>query len=227
MFVAGAVCPHPPLLVPEVASGARAELDPLRAACDEAVRALLAAAPDRVVVIGASVSTGTVTGMLDLHVYGLRSAGERSPAGRLPLSLGMGDWLLRRAGWDGAVVFFGVSDADSPQACEALGKSLAARDGRVAVLAMGDACSCRPPVAPLPPDERAVDFDASVAAALRAGDRGALLAIDEATATALGVAGRASWQVLAGAAPSVRGKLLHDEAPYGVGYLVASWTPAP
>lgn len=36
-----AVCPHPPLLIPEVAAGAAPELDDLRAACDVAVRRLL------------------------------------------------------------------------------------------------------------------------------------------------------------------------------------------
>ena len=45
-------CPSPPLLVPELAAGAAAELDPLRAACREAVRRLLATRPDEVVVIG-------------------------------------------------------------------------------------------------------------------------------------------------------------------------------
>jgi hypothetical protein len=57
VLVAGAVCPHPPLLVPELAGGAAPELDALRAACDEAVRRLLAARPDLVVVVGAAEET--------------------------------------------------------------------------------------------------------------------------------------------------------------------------
>ena len=40
MLIAAAVCPHPPLLVPELAGQAAAELDELRAACFEAVRRL-------------------------------------------------------------------------------------------------------------------------------------------------------------------------------------------
>jgi hypothetical protein len=49
----------------------------------------------------------------------------------------------------------------------------------------------------------------------------------------LGASGRACWQVLAGAATGaaasgdgkgLAGRLLYDEAPYGVGYLVASWS---
>lgn len=47
MLLAAAVCPHPPLLVPEVAAGAAHETDDLRAACRTAVAAL---PPDTVVV---------------------------------------------------------------------------------------------------------------------------------------------------------------------------------
>ena len=53
-----AFCPSPPLLVPELAAGAAGELDPLRAACREAVRRLLAAGPDQVVVIGTGPGAG-------------------------------------------------------------------------------------------------------------------------------------------------------------------------
>ena len=54
MLVAAAFCPQPPLLVPELAAGAAAELDELRAACDAAVDAVLAAGADRVVVLGSA-----------------------------------------------------------------------------------------------------------------------------------------------------------------------------
>lgn len=39
--VSVAVCPHPPLLVPEVAAGAAHELDDLRRACDAAIHRML------------------------------------------------------------------------------------------------------------------------------------------------------------------------------------------
>ncbi|MGH3381207.1 MAG: rRNA adenine N-6-methyltransferase family protein, partial [Actinoallomurus sp.] len=49
--------------------------------------------------------------------------------------------------------------------------------------------------------------------------------LDPALAAELRAAGRPPWQVLAGAARDGRyaGEILADEAPYGVGYLVASW----
>jgi hypothetical protein len=49
--VAAAVLPHPPLLLPDLAGAAAAELDPLRAACRQALSAVMAAA-DVVIVVG-------------------------------------------------------------------------------------------------------------------------------------------------------------------------------
>ncbi|WP_326554754.1 hypothetical protein [Micromonospora sp. NBC_01813] len=47
-----AFCPQPPVLVPELAGQAAAELDTLRRAADAAVRDLLGRAVDRIVVVG-------------------------------------------------------------------------------------------------------------------------------------------------------------------------------
>jgi len=56
VVVAAAFCPHPPLPAPASAGGAAAAVDDLRAACDLAVRRLLAAGPRRVHVLGAGSS---------------------------------------------------------------------------------------------------------------------------------------------------------------------------
>ncbi|HVF05659.1 MAG TPA: hypothetical protein VNA20_12530 [Frankiaceae bacterium] len=48
MLLAAAVCPHPPLLVPEAAAGAAPETGDLRAAC----RAAVAALPPETLVVG-------------------------------------------------------------------------------------------------------------------------------------------------------------------------------
>jgi len=66
-----------------------------------------------------------------------------------------------------------------------------------------------------------------VLAQLAAGDAGRLLGLDAGLARELMVAGRASWQVLAGAAAGWQPPAVVDlafEAPYGVGYHTASWT---
>ena len=91
---------------------------------------------------------------------------------------------------------------------------------------MGDGSACRTLKAPGYLDERAADFDAQAARALGAADLEALKALDEALAYELKAAGRASWQVLAGAAEGagLAGQLLYEDAPYGVGYFVAAWS---
>jgi hypothetical protein len=96
----------------------------------------------------------------------------------------------------------------------------------VALLVMGDGTACRTLKAPGYLDKRAEPFDAAVAAALAAADTGALAALDPVLARELKAAGRAPWQVLAGAAGNggLAGTLLHESVPYGVAYFVATWT---
>jgi hypothetical protein len=229
VLVAGAVCPHPPLLVPELAGGAAPELDALRAACDEAVRRLLAARPDLVVVVGAAQETVPLppSAAADLHPYGGSAAIGGGPGPeRLPLPHTIGAWLLDRAGYTGPQLAFGVSDDRDGPACATLGAALVTRAPRTALLAMGDASARRGPKAPGYLDERAQPFDDSARALLAAGDATGMLELDPQVARELLVAGRMAWQVLAGAVDGpVDAELLAAEAPYGVAYLVASWVP--
>ncbi|HKT00116.1 MAG TPA: hypothetical protein VJT31_11340, partial [Rugosimonospora sp.] len=70
------------------------------------------------------------------------------------------------------------------------------------------------------------EFDATVAKALAEVDVAALRALDPVLAAQLMVAGRAPWQVLAGAAGSgagLSGEVMYAAAPYGVAYTVAVW----
>ncbi|MGW7265616.1 class III extradiol dioxygenase subunit B-like domain-containing protein [Streptomyces sp. NPDC054842] len=237
MLVAAAVCPCPPLLVPEVAAGAAFELDALRAACADALGVLAAARPDLLVVVGPAGedargphpagTPGSFRGFgVDLEVRlggGEPGARERE----LPPSLAVAAWLLERTGWaDAPLEGLGVGEPLAPDLCFRTGQDIGARAERVALLVMGDGSACRTVKAPGYLDERAEDFDAGVARALGAADVAALKALDAGLASELKVSGRAPWQVLAGAADGagLGGALLHDEAPYGVGYLVAAWS---
>ncbi|NEE05637.1 hypothetical protein G3M58_04235, partial [Streptomyces sp. SID7499] len=62
--------------------------------------------------------------------------------------------------------------------------------------------------------------------ALGSADLDALAALDAALARELKAAGRAPWQLLGGAArdAGLVGRLLYEDAPYGVGYTVAAWS---
>ncbi|CAL9603198.1 hypothetical protein SUDANB176_05475 [Streptomyces sp. enrichment culture] len=241
MLVAAAVCPCPPLLVPEVAAGAAPELDAARAACTDALGVLAAARPDRLVVVGPAAAAGPESypegtpgsfrgfGVaLDVRL-GRDGEGEGAPAGReLPYGLAVGAWMLGRAEWaDAPVEGLGVGEPLGTERCIEEGRAIATRAERVAMLVMGDASACRTLKAPGYLDERAAPFDAEVARALGAADTAALRALDTGLARELRVSGRAPWQVLAGAAaanPDLKGTLLYEDAPYGVGYIAAAWS---
>ena len=237
MLVAAAVCPCPPLLVPEVAAGAAPELDEARAACADALGVLAASRPDRLVVVGPAGEEG----------HGAYPAGARGSfrgfgvavdvrlgpetaadsARELPSSLAVAAWLLERTGWaDAPIEGLGVGEPLGAERCIEVGREIAAGPERVAMLVMGDASACRTLKAPGYLDERAEPFDAAVARALGAADVAALRALDTELARELKVSGRAPWQVLAGAAQDagLTGALLYESAPYGVGYLVATWS---
>ncbi|MEU7770111.1 hypothetical protein AB0C44_02155 [Micromonospora taraxaci] len=263
-LVAAAVCPHPPLLVPEVAGSAAPELDDLRAACDTAVRRLLAVGPDSVVLLGTGPVTGPIrtpaTGSLqpwgvDLDVP--LAPGQPDRGAVLPLSLTIGAWLLTRhetpppastvpastppvgtpstsATSNSApptstptVTAVQVAADAGPAELAVLADEVAATGERVALLVLGDGSACRGVKSPGYDDPRAVPYDQGVAAALADADLDVLLDLDPVVSAELKAAGRAPWQVLAGAARAAgggwRGELLHHAAPYGVAYFVASW----
>ncbi|MER6028110.1 class III extradiol dioxygenase subunit B-like domain-containing protein [Streptomyces sp. NPDC001851] len=237
MLVAAAVCPCPPLLVPQVAAGAAPEMDTARSACADTLGVLAAARPDLLVVVGPAEQSGcgsfpqgtrgSFRGFgVDLEVRlgpGTDTVGERE----LPPSLAVGAWLLQRTGWaDAPIEGLGVGETLAPERCAEAGREIGARAGRVALLVMGDASACRTVKAPGYLDERAAPFDAEVARALGAADVAAVQALDAELAYELKASGRAPWQLLAGAAEgaSLTGTLLYEDAPYGVGYVVATWT---
>ncbi|MEU6826603.1 class III extradiol dioxygenase subunit B-like domain-containing protein [Streptomyces atriruber] len=239
MLVAAAVCPSPPLLVPEVAAGAAPELDAARAACSDAIGVLAAARPDRLVVIGPAEQSGRGP-----HPQGARGSFRGfgvdvdvrlGPAGaetgavqrELPPSLAVAGWLLARTQWSTAPVEgLGVGEPLEAERCLQVGEEIGALADRVALLVMGDASACRTLKAPGYLDERAAGFDAEVGRALGGADVAALKALDTGLAYELKAAGRAPWQVLAGAADgaALSGELLYEDAPYGVGYVVAAWS---
>jgi hypothetical protein len=233
VLVAAAVCPHPPLLVPELAAGAAHELDGLRGICDAAVASLCLTPMDLLVVVGTAPTVGPFPDGAwgSVAAYGVDvRVGEPSQGGMaatLPLSLTIATWLLDRQ--QAALpprLLFGVAGDTEPERCAQLGSLLADRANRVGMLVMGDASARRSLKGPGYLDPRAEPFDLDVAAAFRAGDADALAAVDPALAADLLAAGRPAWQVLAGAAAGRhwQAELTHDGGPYGVTYLVATWT---
>ncbi|SIO91157.1 class III extradiol dioxygenase subunit B-like domain-containing protein [Nocardiopsis sp. JB363] len=226
MLIAAAVCPHPPVLFPEVAQGAAAELASLRAACDRAATALARCEADRLYVVGRGPverEYGPETGG-DLRSYGVDVRVGPAP-GILDLAATTGRWLAERGGLtpDGYLEL--PSDVAPARAAER-GAALADSAARVALLVMGDGSARRTESSPGYVDARAIPYDDAVAEALAKADTAHIEELDPDTARALMVAGRPAWQALAGAAGGhpFNGETLYYEAPYGVGYHVAHWT---
>ena len=178
-------------------------------------------------------------GPLDPEVLAGAASRQRS----LPVSLGLGAMLLDQAGYGGRRRLLAAAQDEPASACAALGASLnsasasalafasassaPASSGRTALLVMGDGSARRSLKAPGYLDPRAAAFDAEVERAIRAGDLGALLRLDQALARDLMATGRPAWQVLAGAMRELAlvVEVLYCGDPFGVAYLVACLRP--
>jgi hypothetical protein len=226
-----AVLPEPPLLLPELATGASAETAALRDACREAAGRLGAAARSWIAV-GADAggrrtvapwARGSFVGFGVDVVVGLSPDATGPVDPDLPLPLLVAGWA--RAGLDVSIRGELLAPDTDPASCAALGATLA--EEQVGLLVVGDGAAMHGEKAPGYRDERAGPFDTAVAAALRDADPAALAALDPDLALQLWVSGRAPWQVLAGATRGRpwRGELLHSSMPFGVAYHVAVWEP--
>lgn len=251
MLVSAALLPNPPVLVPEVAAGAAHELAGLRAACAQALDAVLAASPDVVIVIGdgnvrascPAGSTGTFAGFgvpLEVRLPGVSTtsvaadgASDGDGDGELSLSLKVAAWLMEQCGPWPAARGEAIPRSMGADEASALGRGFSVEADRVAIVAMGDGSAAMSVKAPAHLVEGAAEWQRTVTKALGHADLAAIAAITAADADLFAAAGRQSWQVLAGAAQDVgrdagqggtwRAELLADEAPYGVGYVVAAW----
>jgi hypothetical protein len=227
-----AFCPQPPLLVPALAAGAAGELAGLRAACAAAVLELPAPGR-RLVLLGAGESSrshsplarGSLAGFgvpIDVHLGSPGCGG----ALELPLSLTIGAWLVGDVlgPRSGAIGFSVGPDGSAGTGAAELLALAEAED--VALLVMGDGSARRAPTAPGYVDPRAVPFDDAVIAALRAGDAAALAALDPVVGAAVLASGVPAWRaagrLLDGG--SYDAEIRYADDPYGVNYVVASWT---
>jgi hypothetical protein len=194
--------PTTPLLIPEIATGAAAELDVLRTSARSAVAHACA---------GASAVAVLVPGSIDMPLtsWSLRGFGIDVGTGA-PVSLpeAIAGWLLEG------------------RPAHVVGTQLAADRLRDydAVLAMGDGSAARTEKAPLHFDPNAVGLDDLALHAIADGDLNVLRGLDLALHDSLGATGPRVWQALAGLIDEVDSSdLLAQADPYGVQYLVATW----
>ncbi|MGV9714166.1 hypothetical protein ACWDTI_26315 [Gordonia sp. NPDC003424] len=241
--------PSAPLLVPELSGPMAHDAEPVRAATLALVRDL--AEVSTWVAVGAADESGQVVGPgatgtfarygVDVGVSldgetlrgsaGASHLGQRRHDGSLPLSMLIAAWLREQGGAD--VVRPVLVDPDAtPAECARIGTDLAAEidaDAEpVGVLVVGDGAislSARAPGGGLRPE--AVELQARLDEAVGAGDCGAMAGIDPVACAAEGVGGRPAWQVAAAlcADREIKAEMHYAGAPFGVGYVVAAWTP--
>jgi len=206
-----AFCPYPPLLLPEIAAGTAIETQSLRFACAAAVDRLVSAAPGGLLVIGAD---GPPVMARDFAPGGATAGG-----GRRPLPLLIAAWLLR--GRAGSPTYVAVGADARPTSAWPIATE------PVGLLVMGDGSARRSLKGPGYLHERAEPFDNGVVAALAAGSVDGLADLDLDLAAELLVGGAATWVAAAQLLRDRRwrGEILYTDAPFGVMYTVAFWTP--
>ncbi|USX48195.1 class III extradiol dioxygenase subunit B-like domain-containing protein [Lentzea sp. HUAS12] len=225
MITRAAVVPHPPLLVPELVSGAAAETEPVRAAT-LAAAGKLPGPWVAVAVDGSGPSTfvpplsGTFLGYgVDVPVT---LGGDLPPDATIPLPVLITAWLRERCGVEVSRVELVPHDLPTSD-CVSFGQRLAAGAGDAGLLVLGDGSTRHGPRSPGSDDERSGPFDSAVHDLLAAADVDGLLGLDPGLARELGAQGRAAWQVLAGVPGPWRCSSAEFFAPFGVGYHVAVW----
>lgn len=233
VLISAAVCPYPPLMVTGIGRPGDVRFDDVRAACWSALDDLRSASPDVLVIVGPGETTvDDAPRAGSFAPYGVDLTVELPGDGRpddrpggLPLSVSVGAWLLQHDGWDAPVSAATVAADAADGDCVDLGRRLASRADRVALLVMADGSPLRSETIPQDVRARAKVYDAALARALRDGDPQRLLDLDAALAAEVGSAGRKALRVLAGAAADelFDAEVRYEDAPYGVGYLVGVW----
>lgn len=138
-------------------------------------------------------------------------------------------YFLLRNGWRGSLVALGYSylpDQDHLRFGACIRRAADATESRVAIVASGDLSHRLKPGAPAGYYEEAHLFDEEVADSLRAGAPERIVNIDQNLRRMAGECGYRSMLVAFGATRNLPldCEVLHYEAPFGVGYMVAQIT---
>jgi len=225
-----AIIPSAPVLVPELAGAAAAEVADLRAA----VIAAAATLPPRWIAVGVGgaegvvgpEAVGTFAGFgADLHVRLSPQTGDLEPPAELPLCALFAAWVRGQAQPEASAevhVYSGHHDVD---AALSRGRLLRAEIDQAAdpagVLVVADGANTLTAAAPGGYDARDADVQLALDDALACGDVVALTRLPPQ------IVGRVAFQVLAGLTEPVprSAKELYRGAPYGVGYFAGVWQP--
>lgn len=222
-----AIIPSAPVLIPELAGAAAAELVDLR----DAVLRCVSALPKRWIAIGVGAgdqtvgpaSAGTFAG------YGADVRVALSPGAHelqaLPLCALMTGWVRGQVSPDASAEVHSCSANLDQDAAVDRGRALRAQIDKAAdpvgVLIVADGANTLTAAAPGGHDPDSAEVQDALDDALATGDTPALIGLP------VGVVGRVAFGVLAGlaAALPLTATEHYRGAPYGVGYFAGLWTP--
>lgn len=225
MLSAVALIPSAPVLLPELANAAAAEIVDLH----DAVLSAAAELPPRWIAIGVTefdsvigpATAGTFAG------YGVDVGVQLSPdsgsMAALPLCALIAGWVRGQVAPSARVEVRGYGRSRDAQTAVADGRTLRAEIDATAdpigVLVVADGLTTLTQPAPGGFDPDSPPVQAALDDALAAGDTAALQQLSDA------VVGRVAYQVLAGlvGAGPTQPRELYRGAPYGVGYFVGVW----
>lgn len=243
VFTAAALVPSPPLLVPQL-SGDSAEAEEVRTAVLKVVRDLAAMATKWIAVgIDTGIDQGeesrdgvargeigTFAGFgVDVHTR-LDAAASGPVNPQWPLAALVAGWLREQVEPAVSIDLHLISADATISECRSLGSKVRAQldddSEPVGLLVLADGASTLTLKAPGSFDARAAAVQSVVDAALSGGDRAALQSVDPVLCAAIGMQGRAAWQVLATVfTEEPRAVVGYSGAPFGVGYHVGMWRP--
>jgi hypothetical protein len=231
-----AIIPSAPVLVPELAGAAAAEVAELRAAVVAAAVSL----PPRWVVVGVGAVDGTATTDVVLGPENVgtfagfgaelvvrlspQTSESDQPVG-LPLCALFAGWVRSQAQPDAQIEVRVYARGHDVEAALERGRQLRMAIDQVAeptgILVVADGANTLTPGAPGGYHPGDADVQLALDEALACGDVAVLTRLPGQ------VVGRVAFQVLAGLAePAPRSaKELYRAAPYGVGYFVGVWQP--
>lgn len=227
MLAAIALTPSAPVLVPELAGAAAAEVAGYR----DGALAAAAELPQTWIAIGTGPADVIYSGVrgsfagygADVPVVLAPSAPDIVVA--MPLCALMAGWLRGQVNPDGSVSVrvhpAGLDAAGAIERGRILRELIDAEPDPIGVLVVADGATTLTPSAPGGHRPEDVPVQAALDDALASGDVAALSELPDA------VTGRVAYQVLAGLAGSGPGSAreLIRGAPYGVGYFAGLWLP--
>ncbi len=235
VLTAIALTPSAPVLVPELAGVAAAEVAEFRAAALAAAATL----PDRWIAVGVNPGVGSGAAVQIVEPdsrgtfagYGADVGVALSPQPganltALPLCALFAGWLRGQVRPQAQLqVRVYPADCDPEQALvhgRRLRAEIDATAAPVGVLVVADGANTLTQSAPGGHNPDAQPVQGALDDALAAGDADALTRLPD------GIVGRVAYQVLAGLAPGpVSATEFLRGAPYGVGYFIGVWAPEP